>query len=350
MNKNKSLFKILVFCFVLLSLIATPTLANKLIVVPGDKIQGFARDSFTNIIDSAQNKIDLAMYQIKDQGMIEALLRATQRGVKLRIITELNPYKHSYNQDKNKHGGLKQLEKNGIPIKGLPHNILANNPNAHAHYKFLIIDDRYAVVMSCNWDTPTLANTRDFALILSKEKNPIEFWEINRIFNADWQNKKISSTRESLIVGPDHQREKFIKLFSKAHKSIEIYQQSYNDEKIAQALENRCRKGIKVKLLMMPFPFGGSKDKNLPFQIRLVKTKGEVRLVKTRYIHAKVVIIDGKIAYIGSCNFYPHSLNFNREIGVITKNQQAVQKLKDTFDQDWKIAEPLAATSIPFQG
>ena len=71
------------------------------------------------------------------------------------------------------------------------------------------------------------------------------------------------------------------------------------------------------------------------------KIKGEVHLVKTRYIHAKAVIIDGKIAYIGSCNFYPHSLSFNREIGVITKNQQAVQKLKDTFYKDWETAEPL---------
>ncbi len=194
--------------------------------------------------------------------------------------------------------------------------------------------------MSGNWDTPALTNARDFALIISRDKNQKEFQEIKNIFESDWHNKQIDHKSELLIIGPRHQREDFINLFSKAKQRIEIYQQSYNDEKIAKALEDISRKGIKVKLLMMPFPFGGKKDSNSSFQDSLIKSGGEVRLVKTRYIHAKVVIVDGKIAYVGSCNFYPASLDFNREVGVIVQDVSAIKRLRDVFEKDWELAEP----------
>ena len=346
MRFSLKLVKILLLVFIATPVIALTSTAQKqlpqdgLIVIPSDETYGPARNLFTNILDGAENKIDLSMYQLKDQGMIDALMRAAKRGIKIRIVTEKNPYQHSYNQDKNNLGGTQQLMQVGVPIQGLAPRFLENNPKAQAHHKILIVDDTYAIVMSCNWDTPTLANTRDFAMIISKDKNPKDFQEINHIFESDWHNEPADYKSESLIIGPDHQREKFINLFSKAKHTIEIYQQSYNDEKIAKALEEISRKGIKIKLLMMPFPFGGKEDGNSSFQNRLIEAGGEVRLVTTRYIHAKVVIIDGKMAYIGSCNFYPTSLDFNRELGVITQDSSALKRLKNVFEQDWENAEP----------
>ncbi|EKE01316.1 MAG: nucleic acid binding ob-fold tRNA/helicase-type [uncultured bacterium] len=310
------------------------------IVVPEDETYGPARNLFVAMLDKAKHTIDLSMYQLKDQGMIDTLVRAHQRGVRIRIVSEKHPYKHLYNKEKNLHGGVEQLEKLGIPVKGLAPRFSKGNPQAQAHHKILIVDDDCVVVMSGNWDVSTLTATRDFALIINKDKDPLVFQEIKQLFESDWHNKSFEPKNESLIIGPGHQRDQFIKLFSKAKKSIEIYQQSYNDEKIAQALEDICRRGVDVKLLMMPFPFGGQKDGNAGFQDRLIKAGGKVHLVTTRYIHAKVVIIDGKMAYIGSCNFYPPSLDINREVGVLTENASVINRLRDVFKKDWALGKP----------
>lgn len=345
-NVNHGQFVNRILSFFLLFIVIIPVIAlagvvpkqlpqDGLIVVPTDATYGAARDLFITIIDGAKNKIDLSMYQLKDQGMIDALMRASKRGVQIRLVTEKNPYQHSLNQEKSILGGTDQLVKIGIPVKGLAPRFLKINSNAQAHHKILIVDDIYAVIMTCNWDVSSLTKTRDFAVIIYKDKTPEEFHELGKIFDSDWNNKQADNRNTSLIIGPNHQREDFIKLFSTAKQSIKIYQQSYNDEKIASTLEELCHKGIKVKLLMTPFPFGGNEDKNLPFQKRLIKAGGEVHLAKM-YIHAKVVIIDDKIFYIGSCNFYPSSLEFNREIGIIIHNVDAVDRLSATFEKDWK--------------
>jgi phosphatidylserine/phosphatidylglycerophosphate/cardiolipin synthase-like enzyme len=309
-----------------------------LIVVPKDEVYGKARDQFAVMLNAAKSSIDLSMYQLKDQQMIDLLIAAAKRGVAVRIFTEKNPYKHIYNQDKNEHGGLKQLEAVGIVIKGLP-KIFAKHKDAQGHHKVLIIDNEYAVIMSCNWDTPTLKNTRDFGFIISKDKNPDEFAEIVNLFNNDWLNKEYVVKNSNLIVGPGGQREKIATFLNKAKHSIKIYQQSYNDEEIAIVLENIVRRGVSVQLLMIPFPFGGAVDSNVPFQDRLIGVGGKVRLLRSRYIHAKVIIVDDELEYIGSCNFYPPSLDFNREIGIIISDQQAIERLNQVFISDWEKAE-----------
>lgn len=192
--------------------------------------------------------------------------------------------------------------------------------------------------MNFNWDTSSLTENRNFALIIYKNNNTNEFQEIENLFDIDWRDNNFFPESTNLIIGPDHQREKFIRLFHQAKKTIRIYQQSYNDEGIADALEKLSHQGIKIQLLMMPFPFGGKKDTNTPFQGRLIKTGGEVKLNKIRYMHAKAVIIDDKMAYIGSCNFYQPSLDFNREVGALTTDKNAIKRLISVFEKDWAIS------------
>lgn len=53
-------------------------------------------------------------------------------------------------------------------------------------------------------------------------------------------------------------------------------------------------------------------------------------------LHAKSMVIDNKIAYIGTFNFDPRSENLNTEVGVIIHNQQLAKQLALAIDQDIK--------------
>ena len=52
------------------------------------------------------------------------------------------------------------------------------------------------------------------------------------------------------------------------------------------------------------------------------------------YIHAKVVAADGTHAFVGSENFSDASLDYNRELGVITSDAAVVSVLENTLSAD----------------
>jgi putative cardiolipin synthase len=54
-------------------------------------------------------------------------------------------------------------------------------------------------------------------------------------------------------------------------------------------------------------------------------------------LHAKSMVIDGKIAYIGTFNFDPRSENLNTEVGVIIHHEQLATQLANAIRLDMKV-------------
>ena len=58
------------------------------------------------------------------------------------------------------------------------------------------------------------------------------------------------------------------------------------------------------------------------------------RFTERLYIHAKVIVVDGATAFVGSQNFSTSSLDDNRELGVITTDPVVVTSVSTTLAQD----------------
>ena len=56
-------------------------------------------------------------------------------------------------------------------------------------------------------------------------------------------------------------------------------------------------------------------------------------------MHAKLIIVDQHLAYVGSHNLDRASLNYNREVGIMIVNNDIVKTLYTTFEQDWQWSE-----------
>ena len=104
---------------------------------------------------------------------------------------------------------------------------------------------------------------------------------------------------------------------------------------IAQAVAGAARAGVDVRVLMMPFPFSKTKDNNVPNQELMGQAGAQVGLNTSNYIHAKVMIVDGKTMYVGSCNFYTPSLDQTRELGLLTQEAPTIEKVRAVFEHDW---------------
>ncbi|HEV7236131.1 MAG TPA: phospholipase D-like domain-containing protein, partial [Ktedonobacteraceae bacterium] len=61
----------------------------------------------------------------------------------------------------------------------------------------------------------------------------------------------------------------------------------------------------------------------------------QVREDSRLYIHAKIIVVDGQKAFVGSENISTQSLDQNRELGIIVADQGVLLTLQQTFQQDW---------------
>jgi phosphatidylserine/phosphatidylglycerophosphate/cardiolipin synthase-like enzyme len=52
-------------------------------------------------------------------------------------------------------------------------------------------------------------------------------------------------------------------------------------------------------------------------------------------MHAKMMVADGRLAFVGSENISAASLDRNRELGLMIADQQVISRLQKTFQVDW---------------
>ncbi|HEV8191196.1 MAG TPA: phospholipase D-like domain-containing protein [Ktedonobacterales bacterium] len=56
-------------------------------------------------------------------------------------------------------------------------------------------------------------------------------------------------------------------------------------------------------------------------------------------MHAKLILADGELAFVGSQNFSATSLDQNREVGVVIADTSALHVLSDAFGRSRAVRE-----------
>tara|TARA_B100001248_G_scaffold262682_1_gene260875 strand:- start:18036 stop:19151 length:1116 start_codon:yes stop_codon:yes gene_type:complete len=298
-----------------------------------------SRVPVVKFIEQAETSIDLWVYKLNDPNILAALKGRVQCGVQLRIITCDNHYKHCLDgaTDEsvlmNPFVYFKDLE--GVEVKKLTHPELEK---FQQHGKAMVVDAKKAIVTTGNWDRLGGNPARDFVVFIDASEIPTAFKELQKLFEADWSGQKFIPTSPKLLIGPFGQRARLSAFVQGAQKSLWMYQQSFNDPELSKLCIEAIRRGVEFRLLMMEFPFGPKNDNEF-FQQQIVDAGGELVFDRTNYVHGKLFIRDGEMAYLGSCNFYPGSVGAeeggNREIGYIVGRPEAIADLEKTFTEDW---------------
>lgn len=302
---------------------------NKIFILPEE-----GRTPWLDAINHAEHMIEMAAYKISDPEILRALRNAAKRGVSIHIVVEPEIYQH---------GG----SSNAIsPIAGLTSIATVHRLSkrfSQSHHKMIVIDEKWGLISTGNIDQESfdgipakrIAAARDIAIPIL-DQDMIE--EMLQVFRSDVKNLRISPHATPLIWGPDYQRSTFLKLFNEAQKTIDIYQQSVQDDGLVAAIAGAAQAGVQVRVLMMPFPFGMNNDPNIPNQNLMISAGASVGLTNRYYMHAKVVIVDGQKMYVGSGNFYTPTIDQARELGIITENPEHIKRVQAVFESDWKSA------------
>lgn len=332
--------KLLTLFLLPLNLLFSASESHSLILLPEERQYGItSSDPFISMLDRAQNEILMASYKLQEKklpqkDLLDALSRATSRGVTVHLIAENRLTKEEVlTVDGVKKGdSLKAYLERGVQVH------FPKGDFNQSHTKIIIIDQNEAIIGNTNFDKEPEGiraqqpPSRDFA-IQTKDLSLIN--ELTRGFWSDVQGVGLETTSQNLIWGPEGQRKRFYDLIRGAKASIRIYQQDMTDKGILHELLDALQRGIKVELIMSPHPFGlHNKDNNIPNQQILAESGAEVYLTQEVSIHAKVMLIDSEILYVGSTNFYQSSIDQNRNVGLLTKDGPLIEQVLQIVEKD----------------
>jgi len=290
----------------------------------------------TNAIDEAKQSVWLEIYLLTDTKVIYALEGAAHRGLDVRVMLEPHPYGVGTASPRET---LDKLSAAGI--KAQP----TSSSFSLTHEKGMIIDGQTTYIMTCNFTRSALGassstTNREYGII---DNNAQDVQSVIAIFNADWSHTNAQYTDPNLVVSPDNSRNAFTSLINVAHKTLAIEAEEMQDSQIEQDLINAAQHGIQVQVIL-PAPSGSSSesaggDSNSQ-GISTIKQAGvQVKEDPELYMHAKIIIIDGQEAFVGSENISAASLDHNRELGLIVSDQNVLNTLQQTFQQDWEISQ-----------
>lgn len=284
-----------------------------------------------NAIGSAKKSVWLEIYILSDRNVIRALEEAANRGLDVRVMLEPHPYGTSSPQRV-----MDQLQATGIKVQ------TTNTAFALTHEKGMIVDGNTAYIMTSNFSRSALggygsssqysdSTNREYDII---DTNGQDVQAVTAIFNADWSRNTAQFNNANLVVSPVNSRNDFTTFINSAHHTLIIEAEEMQDSSIEQAIDGAAKRGVQVEVIL-PSPSSSSGDSNSA-GIQTLKQAGvQVREDPRLYMHAKMMVVDGHEAFVGSENISTQSLDQNRELGILISDSGVITTLQQTFQQDW---------------
>ena len=316
-----------------------------------------AYPAMVSAIDGATRSVALATYifdrgQVSDR-FIDALARAVQRGVAVRVLIDAVGARYSHPPI------MRTLRAHGITVaRFLPPTSPWRHPyfNLRNHRKLMVVD---GTIGFCGG-----LNIRDACVLGLKTDDPIQdmhfrvcgpvVGQMMKALAFDWT----FTTKEELAGpawfpplapagavlargipdGPDEDYEAllitFLGALSQATKSVRIVTPYFlPDASLIDALRVAALRGVQVDIVL---PARG----NLRFvewaataQLsQIVRWGCRVHLSPPPFDHSKLFLIDGVWCLIGSANWDPRSLRLNFEYAVECYSAELVSRLAKVFE------------------
>ena len=154
-----------------------------------EKSQSTIKDAAIEVIDAAREKVFLASFLLGDIDLLDALYRAADRlrggvyvisaldeGSLRRGLAETEPDDNPEAADKRAHHKrFEDMTRRGIAVRG----------HEHCHAKFIVTDDRLALVSSANLETRAFDTTGENGAVVS---DPGETDRLGRFFARLWSS------------------------------------------------------------------------------------------------------------------------------------------------------------------
>jgi phosphatidylserine/phosphatidylglycerophosphate/cardiolipin synthase-like enzyme len=261
------------------------------------------RAAVLEVIASAKSRLVLSLYRCDDRRVLEALGAASRRGVRVEaLLTRRTGDRSSL---RLLHILLEQL---GVRVWRYA------DPSVKYHAKYVVADERTALVGSLNFTHRCFKKTSDFLVVTSDHQVASS---LVRLFDTDCHAPSSAvptGLSPRLIVAPGHARADVRTLLTEARHSIRLVDPKLSDPSMLALLRAKAAAGVRITLL------GGPR-------------------VAGRRSHGKLLLVDERLALVGSLALSTTNLDERREVALMLSGHAPVAQLAHFFDA--------AATSDP---
>lgn len=286
-------------------------------------------------INQAQNSVQMWMYHLTDADVIQALIQARSRGVYVQVILDSGSMKNQKYADVQT-----QLTSGSVEA------VASSSAFRLTHTKTFVVDGNLAFISTMNLvgHYQGTSAMRDYGLFT---RDPQIIQELNSVFTADLANAQSNSmntpslSNANLVWSPVNSAQKLSDLIDSAQQTVYATVENIGQTDVSDALTRAAARGVKVYIITPECDLNSNPAFNYPV-LRTMMSSGVVSRVMptpssntTPYMHAKIIIVDQRIAFMGSENYSYSSLNMSRETGVIFSSANAIQSVMTVFAKDW---------------
>jgi phosphatidylserine/phosphatidylglycerophosphate/cardiolipin synthase-like enzyme len=301
-------------------------MVRSLIALPDDSAQ-----PIVDAVANAKHSLRIKMFVLSDPLLLNTVIAAKKRGVKVHAI--LNEARRDGEKDNER--ARKALEHAGVEVRN------GSPAFALTHEKSMVVDESSAFVMSLNWATKNLTQTRDYAVVTTKRHDVDEIIEG---FDADWHRRRFAPAPDSHLVWcPGPARDLICQLIDDARHRVVVQNERFQDSVIIERFVRAARRGVKVEVMARaPHTLKREKLVEGVGGLRIMDDVGiKVRKLKHLKLHGKALLADDSAAIVGSINLAEGSLDHRRELGIAVRGDEVVDRLRKVLRHDWEHSRPL---------
>lgn len=312
-------------------------------------------------MEAAQDHIHLLYYIIRNDELgrriADVLLRKVREGVEVRLL---------YDDMGSRTLGKKyinRLKEAGVKVEAFFPPVLPKinfKINFRNHRKLAIIDGKIGYIGGFNIGDEYLGKDAKFGYWRDTHLRVVgdAVKSMQTRFILDWNQASGSHdhlTHEDRFYaaepagdvgvqivssGPDSDWEQikygYIKMILSAKKYVYIQTPYFiPDESLRDAVRIAVLSGVDVKIMIPnkpdhPFVYWAT----LSYIGDMLKAGADVYIYQNGFLHAKTIVVDGKIASVGTANIDVRSFRLNFEVNAFLYNEEIAQQLCEAFHHD----------------
>lgn len=287
------------------------------------------------LLDRATTSIDLAIYDFDLDDVAQALARAAQRRVRVRMVTDTDTLENT--RDEAIQAAFARVRAAGIPI-------VDDQRQDIMHDKFVVVDAEWVLTGSWNFtdgDTYHLNNNQFIARSRELAANYTAEFEqmfVQRRFGgskttvAPHPRFSIGGTAvENYFAPADHVADRLVEAINRRSRaSLYFLAFSFTHDGLGQAMISRARDGATVQGV---FETTGSNTPASEFG-KLKREGLDVYQDGNPWVmHHKVIIMDEQSVAFGSFNFSANADRGNDENLLIVDDARLAQAFKAEYDR-----------------
>ena len=315
-------------------------LSNLQLLIDGDE----AVDEISKEIRKAESSVFMQMFIWKDDSigrrLVDTLKSLSDNGVKVTVskdalgtFFELGDMIKGNPSPVYTTAGLKDY--NNIDVRT---DFFADND----HSKYIIVDGKVVAMGGMNVADEYHKDWHDY-MVLFRNSRWTEAFERRVLKEGSWPE-----TIPFVITVNDRKateiRTAYVEIIDNAKEQVIIEHAYFSDNRIIKALQRAAERGVEVNLILPEKPDTHGLA-NMATINRLLETNHNENItiyLYPRMSHAKVALVDGVIAAVGSANLTPRSMITTREVTMFVHGQPDalfISRLREQLEQDMKESE-----------